>query len=247
MYRELIELNETSYLLIRPVKIYRVPQEKGFVLDHIFFPNISNNNIKLKTVKRIFFKNWERVKSNKSINLIQTFLVLDIESSEANLQSKFEFIPIKNKPGYQKLQLSLYEVLKIEDALPTYKNTGIETAIHSLVKDGQYINPKSLLAQVKIVLNNSGTLIALNKSTNSKEILILRDKDIQKITYNPKHESLRVKVGDLIRIGSYLTSSLKSEYSGQIYQIDQQQMWIRLGRPYLIAAGAILLTISIML
>ena len=92
---------------------------------------------------------------NKSINLIQTFLVLDIESSEANLQSKFEFIPIKNKPGYQKLQLSLYEVLKIEDALPTYKNTGIETAIHSLVKDGQYINPKSLLAQVKIVLNNA--------------------------------------------------------------------------------------------
>ena len=244
IYRELVELNETSYLLIRPVKIYRVPQEKGFILDHIFFPNISTNNIKLKTVKRIFFKNWERVKSNKSINLIQTFLVLDVENSEANLQSKFEFLPIKNKPGYQQLQLSLYEILKIEDALPTYKNTGIETAVHSLVKDGQYINPNSLLAQVKIVLNNSGTLIAINKSANSKEILIIRDKDIRKITYNPKHESLRVKVGDLVRIGSYLTSSLKSEYSGQIYQINEQQIWIRLGRPYLISAGAILLTKS---
>jgi DNA-directed RNA polymerase subunit beta' len=244
VYTEFIELAGVDYMLVRPVKIYRIPQEKGFILNHVFFPNINNKGIKLKTVKRVFFKNWERVKSNKSLNLIQTFLILDSENIPQNLQSKFEFIPIKNKLNCQQLKLSIYEILKIDETLPTYKSAGIETKIHFSTKEGQYVNSRSLLAQTEIFLSNPGTFVAQNKSNNSKEILILRDKDIKKITYKSSQESLCVKVGDLVRVGCYLTPTIKSEYSGQIYHINQHQIQIRLGRPYLISAGAILITKS---
>ena len=75
-YVESIEIFHSSYLFVRPVQIFQVPREKGFSLEHRFFSIDPGDNIKLKTVKRIFFKNWERVKSTNSVNLLQTFLVL---------------------------------------------------------------------------------------------------------------------------------------------------------------------------
>jgi DNA-directed RNA polymerase subunit beta' len=46
--------------------------------------------------------------------------------------------------------------------------------------------------------------------------------------------------GDLVRVGTYLTPTTRSKYAGLIYKILDGQVWIRLGRPYLISQGTIL-------
>ena len=49
-----------------------------------------------------------------------------------------------------------------------------------------------------------------------------------------------VKKGDLVRVGTFLTKSLRSKYAGQIYKITDTNIYIRLGRPYLISEGTVL-------
>ena len=44
----------------------------------------------------------------------------------------------------------------------------------------------------------------------------------------------------MIRVGCYLTNLRKSQYSGQIYRLTENAIYIRLGRPYLISEGTIL-------
>ena len=97
------------------------------------------------------------------------------------------------------------------------------------------------MAQLEIFFPTQGTLGAIkNNAANVNEILILQDKDIRPIPHFSKIDELKIQVGDLIRTGNQISKSIKSEYSGQIYKIDKTNVYIRLGRPYLISEGAIL-------
>ena len=71
-------------------------------------------------------------------------------------------------------------------------------------------------------------------------MLILKDTFLKKCSLHNTKEKLCVKKGDLIRKGTYLTSTIRSKYAGQIYSIDENQICIRLGQPYLISEGTIL-------
>ena len=77
---EFIDFQNVEYLLVRPVITYKVPQEKGFFINYRFFPNINNRSAAFRTVKRVFYKDGEKVKSSSGVDLLQTFLVLDITS-----------------------------------------------------------------------------------------------------------------------------------------------------------------------
>ena len=239
-YIEFVEVNNIEYVLIRPVQKYKVAREKEFFLNQNFFPHIQEQNFKIKTVKKIFLKNWEHIKSNGPVELLNTFLTLDIITNSSKLQSKFEILQ-KNKDIYQ-LQVSQYEILKIDDLITNYSNVhNIKIATRFLVNKNQYVTSSSTLAQLEIFFPIKGTLGAIkNNTANVNEILILQDKDIRPVPHFSKLAELKVKVGELIRTGAQLSTSTKSEYSGQIYSIDKTNVYIRLGRPYLISQGAIL-------
>tara|TARA_B110000444_G_scaffold257888_1_gene297410 strand:- start:2391 stop:6188 length:3798 start_codon:yes stop_codon:yes gene_type:complete len=241
-YSEYIEINNLSYLLIRPVQTYKVPREKGFFLEHLFFPKNVHQNIKLKTVKRIFFKNWEKVKSNTPVNLLQTFLVLDLKTKALNLQPQIEFIPIPNTINAFRLKVSLYEVFKNGTITSKDVKENLITSTNFLVKENQFIYPNTIVAEICITTKLLGTLIGEhnNIAGSVKDILILKDNDIKEIPWSSLNDSLQVNVGDLVRVGCSITESLKSPYSGQIYKITDDNITIRLGRPYLISENSIL-------
>ena len=117
-YLEFVKFQGLEYVLLRPVITYKVPQEKGFFLKYRFFPNINNRSVAFRTVKRVFYKDGERVKSSDGVDLLQTFLVLDIRNKYAGLNSKIEYLPLKAdsaaEPHY-KLKLTLYEKIKVND------------------------------------------------------------------------------------------------------------------------------------
>ena len=240
-YVELLDVAGLSYILVRPVQSFQVPREKGFLLEHLFFPANPNQNIKLKTVKRIFFKNWERVKSNTGVNLVQTFLVLQVKTQNASLQPQLETVPLADSLDSYRIKVSLYEVFKPGDLSAKYLQQKIRSSTNYLVQENQFIYPNTVIAQLHISSNVSGTLIGIDDSSASvKDILILKENDVKEITWSPKTEVLQVKIGDLIRIGCALTNTRKSFYSGQIYDITENAILVRLGRPYLISEGTIL-------
>ena len=133
-------------------------------------------------------------------------------------------------------------MLKIDDLITNYSNVhNIKIAIKFLVNKNQYVNSSSTLAQLEIFFPIKGTLGAIkNNTANVNEILILQDKNIRPIPHFSKIDELKIQVGDLIRTGAQISKNIKSEYSGQIYKIDETNVYIRLGRPYLISEGAIL-------
>ena len=240
VYVEFTEINKIEYILIRPVKEYKVAREKEFFLKQNFFPSAHKQNFKIKTVKKIFLKNWEHVKSNGPVELLNTFLTLEIKNNQSKLQTAFEILhkPEKN----YRLQISQYEVLKIDDLITSYSSIhNIKTTIKFLVQENQHVNNLTNLAQLEIFFPTQGTLGAIkNNAANINEILILQDKDIRSIPHFSKIEELKVKVGELIRTGNQISKNTKSKYSGQVYKIDETNLYIRLGRPYLISEGSVL-------
>ena len=240
-YVELLEISGFSYLLVRPVQTFQVPREKGFQLEHRFFRTETGQSIKLKTVRRIFFKNWERVKSNQGVNLLQTFLVLQVTTKNPNLQPQLETVPVPGSANKYCMKISLYEVLKPSEVVNKYFKRNILSSTNYLVQENQFIYPNSIIAQLQVSSTISGTLVGVdNTGTSLKDILILKENDIKEVQWLSQNEVLQVQVGDLVRIGCPLTNMRKSSYSGQIYRITGSVILIRLARPYLISEGTIL-------
>ena len=235
---ELVEIKEQSYLFVRPVQIFSVPREKGFSLQHLFFPKKSGQSLKFRTVKRLFFKNWERVKSNTNVILLQTFLVLDVKLGSSSLRPQVETIPHEENKDSSYLKVSLYEVFKPVDKSIT---DSINSSTNYLIKENQFVYPNTRIAEVNLSASQSGTIIsAKDNSAGMKDLILLKGKDLQSTFWESTKETLCVRVGDLVRVGSPLTDRRTSIYSGQIYSIDQDKISIRLGRPYLVSEGTIL-------
>ena len=242
---ESLEINGVTYFLLRPVQTFRVPQDKGFCFNYQFFPSFSKRCVALRTVKRIFYKDGERVKlSQGGCDLLQTFLVLDIPTFYNGLQTTIDFPLVKNTLTNNqncKLRLVLSENLKVNSSnFKDFKVKG-DTQIHYLTRNNQYVYPGQVIALVKMLTYFSGCVVGINKTSNT-EVLILKDQDIKTYSYNFNEDLPLVKKGDIIRFGTPLTSRIKSKYAGQIFNITPQSISIRLGRPYLISAGTILRT-----
>ena len=246
-YLEFITYHGVVYILLRPVQVYNVPQEKGFNIKYKFFPNCKNRSIAFRTVKRIFYKDGERVKSPKDgVDLLQTFLVSDIKNKYLNLQTKIEYLPcnnLENQTQEYQLKILVSEQIRISQRNVTNSGPLEKSYLKCLAKNNQYVAANTTLAKLEILANTVGKLVAVSH-TNNTEILVLKESDIKTSFYDHTIEKLFVKQGDLVRVGTYLTPTLRSKYSGQIYKIDANFIAIRLGRPYLISAGTVLRAVN---
>jgi len=241
-YIEHLKFKNVKYILLRPVITYKIPQEKGFYIKYRFFPNINNRSVALRAVKRVFYKDGERIKSKNGVDLLQTFLVLDIRKKYIGLNAKIDYLPVKTDnteyPPY-KIKLTLYESLKFNKFNLKESKLKERILIKKVTQNKQYVAAKSTIAKIEMLTNFDGILGAVN-TTNNIEMLLLHENFIKKCTFAKNHEVLYVKKGDLVRVGTYLTSSTRSKYAGQIYKINENSIEIRLGRPYLISEGTIL-------
>ena len=235
-YLEFLKIKGLDYILLRPVITYKVPQEKGFFIKYRFSPDLNNRSAVFRTVKRVFYKDGERVKSTNSIDLLQTFLVLDIKDQYLNLNSKIEYLKVGDN---YKIKLSLYEKIKANDFNLKDTNFKEKIILQKAIQNNQYIDKRTTIAKVQMLANVGGTLAAVN-TANNVEMLVLKDGSIKKHFFDKDKETLSIQKGDLVRVGTYLTSETRSRYAGQVYKIEENIIYIRLGRPYLISEGTIL-------
>jgi DNA-directed RNA polymerase subunit beta' len=244
-YLEFLNFSGAEYVLIRPVKKYKIPHDKGFVMQHRFFPSTKKRGIAFRTVKRIFYKDGEKVKSNNGgVELLKTFLVLELKTHASNLKAHVEYVPLEttgNSTQYR-LKLNLAETIRLGDHITKDLKTDSTIFLKYLAQNNQYVKANTILAKAEILAHSSGTLVGFGKTNTNTAVLILKERDFRVCTYDPsnKSEPLLVNVGDLVRIGTLLTRNMKSKYAGQIYKIENEQIHIRLGRPYLISEGTVL-------
>ena len=238
VYLEFFKFFEFSYLLIRPVKRYVISKEKSFSLKQLQFPPLAKPYLNLKMVKRVFYKNWERVRTHESVDLLKTFLIVDFTSKVAELQPKLQLISnLRDKKNTYGLKIALSEIIKFNNRPLKNLDPNLKVNIHSLAHNKQYVGKKTILGFVETRIQQSGILGCPLSSKN--ELLVLENRHLKIIAYDFPDDKLQVKVGDLIRSGTLIGETLRSPYTGQVYNKLSGQLLIRIGRPYLLSSKTI--------
>ena len=239
VYLEFFEIFEFSYLLIRPVKTYSISKAKSIAFEQLFKPFTTQGYARLRVIKKVFYKNWERVVSNTSVDLLKTFLTIDFTKRIGELQPYLHLISgaIENEKYYT-LKIAFYEPITFNNKSLNNLDKNLKVNVRLLVKDQQYVCANTILAYTEIAIQRPGILGSVLSVEN--ELLILENRYLKSIPYYFPRHKLKIKVGDLIRPGTLLGENLSAPYSGQVFDISAEQILIRLGRPYLISSGTIL-------
>jgi DNA-directed RNA polymerase subunit beta' len=235
VFVEQVETKHGKFLLIRPVIEYYIKKD-NFKLDQILTNDV-NTIIKINVSRRLLYKSGEKVKSVGPVNLLKTYLVVDITSDLPHLSSDIEFLPMSNSDSC-KLKLIILESLIIRK--DTFGEVNKDFTITELsIQDGEKISAGTKVAETRLLCRVEGKIENIyNNNKSSKKILILTEDNQIKISLNNK--TPQVSQGDLVRSGDQIAEGIIASDSGQIISLHSDYLIIRSGRPYLISAGAIL-------
>nr|QUE29953.1 RNA polymerase beta'' subunit [Erythrocladia irregularis] len=236
VYWEYLDINDNHYILLRSVSIYAVPDS---------IPGLEQNKSKknsgmlsLKISRRILFKDGEKVKSIKGIELIKTYLTVNIHNNDPLLTTHFEFVKDKFNPSIFRLQILMLETFSVKQEIAdNFRETNKITRI--LVEDNQVVASNSTIAKTEILCANTGRIEEITgDSSRSSRIGVVTDANKKNIYYD--NSKLLVKKGDWITEGDFIAENTCTEHSGLVIDILQDFIVLRLGRPYLVSSKTIL-------
>lgn len=232
---ELIQNESANFLLIRPVIKYKIKQSPQYLKQTL--TNDTHTNLKIEVVQRVLVRDGEKIKSCSSINLLKTYLVLNIISDLPHLSADVEFIPLENSDHCQ-LKLIVSETLSIRKDTFGEINTGF-TMTELIVKDGEKITAGTKVAETKLLCRSEGEVRSIYENNKSvRNILLLTEN--HKKTISVPGKTFQVSKGDLVRYGDQIAEGVIASDSGQIIELNHEKIIIRSGRPYLVSSGAIL-------
>ncbi|AFY68767.1 DNA-directed RNA polymerase subunit beta' [Thalassoporum mexicanum PCC 7367] len=232
-YVEYVETPEGPAILLRPVQEFSVP-DKPSIPSQDSISEISS--IRLRAVQRIPYKDGERVKSISGLELLRTQLLLEIDTEAPQIAADIEFVADEEDPELLRLQLVILESLIIrQDTASDPTQTNTRTRI--LVEEAQQIAPGEVVARTEILCKQSGEIRGIKEGAELvRRILVVTEEDRISIPCADP----QVAVGDLLRIGDSVGSNTIASESGQVRAIENGEVIVRIGRPYLISPGAVL-------
>jgi DNA-directed RNA polymerase subunit beta' len=240
-YLEYVETPDGSALLLRPVVEYQVPDEPNMPSQASINKSGGASSIELRAVQRVPYKDGERVKSVDGVELLRTQLVLEMEgetSAATQLAADIELVPDEDNPGVSRLQLVILESLVIRRDTAA-DPLGGSTYTEPLVTDGQQIAPGAVVARTEIRCKHPGEVRGIREGEELvRRVLVIRDLD--RITVDTNGQTASIKLGDLIVAGSEIAPGIPTPESGQVLDIGQDGIVLRLARPYRVSPGAIL-------
>ena len=235
-YAEFVESPEGPAILLRPVEEYTVPDEPPVPSQDS--TSDSGCHIRLRAVQRISFKDGDRVKSVEGQELLRTQLVLEIGEESSHLEADIEQVSDETDPDVMRLQLVILETIIIRRDVVADQTQG-STRTRILVTDGQQIEPGAVVARTEIQCKEPGEVRGIREGTEAiRRILVVRKSDRIQLSLNGL--SPMVKVGDLVVDGSEVVPGVVLEESGQVVDITDSEITLRLARPYRVSTGAVL-------
>jgi|TARA_B110000977_G_scaffold201265_1_gene295038 DNA-directed RNA polymerase subunit beta' len=241
---ELVENFNEILLLVRPVESFVIPEKKSYVRENVNnFDHDSESLFKewisLDTVRRIPFKDGERIKSLQGINLIKSQLVLKINKTSSFLNADVEFLPTHNNPNEYKLQFVILETLQIQKE-SFIEDNNLRRKLKFLVQADQFVTANSTIGEIQLFSNFCGRVVNIKADNpNLLQLLLLTDTEKKEFSISEEVPPV-VKMGDLIRKNDYLTKLFRSPVTGQILLITASSIVVRVAQPYLISASSLL-------
>jgi len=243
-YGEKIASTEGIALLVRPVEEYQVEDTPVEPSQNSINDENVGRNINLKSVQRLFYKDGERVKSVSGISLLNTQLMIEIETIEGEdedvLTNMYADIELKEDPTdaeIQRLQLVILESLILRRDSDTDPLGGqIQTRL--MVEDGEEIPPGAVIARTEIQCKENGEVRGIREGQEAiRRLLIVRDSDRHTVAINGNP---KVAKDDLVVAGTEIADGIIIEDSAQVLKVSDTEIVLRHARPYRVSGGAIL-------
>ena len=236
VYWECLKIYNRQVLLIRPVVVYSIPYKN---YSFLYTDNSYKiDSIRLCLTRTINFKDGAKVKSVKGIDLIKTYLTIEIIPEFANLTCLFNFT--KKDGSNNSLKFCIIDDILIKNNLSISVNSKIVPINKILVQDNSFVHKGEAIAQTELRSNISGEIIDIQEiKGQSKRVLILTPHD-QYVCHTNKNQKSQVKLYDWVYKDQLLFSGFYTKDSGQVIYIDHEKIVIRIGRPYLISKGSTL-------
>jgi DNA-directed RNA polymerase subunit beta' len=232
-YVEFVETAEGPALLLRPVQEFPVPDTPDVPSQESAYQ--SGHSIGLRAVQRISFRDGERIKSIEGLELLRTQLVLEIDSNAPQLGADIEFDD--TDPDNLRLRLVILESLAIRQDDTNDETMENTTRTRLLVKDGEHIEPKAVVARSEILAKQKGTVRGIKGEGEAvRRLLVMPDNASVVVPC----QAPQVQVGDLVRSGDPIGGKEVAPVSGQVVAVEPDRVTLRKGRPYLISPGAVL-------
>jgi len=224
-------------ILIRPIDQYYV-NKKQFQVETEHSLN-GNQSISINLVQHLLFKEGERIESIQGMDLVKTYLTVDICSDQIHGSADVEFLETSQNGEY-KLQIAILENLQIK-----YDTFGENNKQHTktifCVKDREEITSGTLVAKTSLISKSKGKIENINDNGQSgRKILVLRETDQEVIDL--KGQTPQVSEGELVRYGDQIAPNIVAKESGKIVALENNKVKIRSAHPYLVSSGAILQT-----
>lgn len=236
VYWEYLNLSNRQVLLIRPVVVYSIPN-KNYVFTYTE-DSFRIDAIHLRLTRQIHFKDGARVKSVQGIDLIKTYLTIGITHDLSNLSCFVNFIhDITLKIN---LKFIVADSILIKDNLALSDSNQVITRNRLLVSNNLFIHQGQSIAQTELLSNTVGQVIDIQKDQkHNRRFLILSDTDKYICQIN-NINSIKVRLNDWVYRDQEVAQGIYSLESGQVIDIDNSKIVLRIGRPYLISHGSIL-------
>ena len=198
-----------------------------------------NQSIEINLVQQLLIKDGEVVESVEGVDLVKTYLAVEIYSDQTHGSADIEFLETSGIGEY-KLQIAILENLQVKHDTFGEGNKQ-HTRTDLCVKNGEMITAGTTVATTSLVSKSKGEVKNVNDNGQSGiKVLVLRDVDQEIIELNG--QTPQVSEGELVRYGDQLAANVISKKSGQIVAIEDNKIRVRSAHPYLVSSGAILQT-----
>lgn len=236
VYWEYLHVLDKKILLVRPVVVYSVPK-KSYVFNYTS-DSFKTDAMNLRLVRHTDFKDGDRVKSVQGIDLIKTYLTLEIASELSNLVCFADLVRVNDSLVLLKFIAADNLLIKKSSVLsPDNQIIGKNSL---LVSHNSFVKKAQVIAQTEFVSSVEGQILDIQDSrASSRRFLILTNLDKQ-VIYFDIDDVVNVKLYDWVCVGQQLTQKIKALESGQVIYLDSVKIIIRIGRPYLISSGSVL-------
>ena len=213
---EIIEINSTIQLLLRPLEIYEIPFDYKFKKE-----NHNNLNNNFKNHIAINYKPSVQVPDYKSIELITNWLNYNLNIQTAT--SFYTQTDIKLDIKKKIIKVVKREKLNLNEYLPAdLKYSNYEFSL--IAKNNHFLNQYSIIGYLQIKSTKSLEIVKLkSKSAQKREIFLISNDDCIIL---PK-SSLKNK-----QINQLLIDSSANKKTGRIIIDNNQYLTIQKGRPY---------------
>nr|YP_009392053.1 RNA polymerase b''''-subunit [Periphykon beckeri]ARW60401.1 RNA polymerase b''''-subunit [Periphykon beckeri] len=239
VYWEYVKILNKHFILLRPVIIYSLPMKN--LLLKFSHNSFATDTVNLKLIRRTHFRDGERVKSISGVNLVLTHLIVELHKNTSNLKCYIQFYSsnLTDSNSSFLIKFITADFLTLKESFFS-KNQNLYTKTSLLINDGQYITSNSVISQTNIFSSISGTVVSIEKTKNTScRILIVSKSNTCSISIR-KNQLIKAKINSYVYVGDEIAMGVISSISGQIIQIQNSQIVIRIGQPYLVSRGSLL-------